>query len=282
MRTARTIASLRAVTAAWRQGGERIALVPTMGNLHHGHLSLVELAKQHADRVIVSVFVNPTQFSPGEDYATYPRTLDNDRRRLGRVGAELLFTPTVEEIYPGGTESTTVVAVPGLSTILCGEFRPGHFDGVTSVVARLLGIALPDVAVFGQKDYQQLVIIRRMVADLHLPVEIIAGPTCRDADGVALSSRNQYLSAEDRARAPAIHAALQACAARLRQLPLDIDAAEAAGRAVLEAADMQPDYFTVRRGGDLGVPKADTSQLVVLTAVRLGRARLIDNVLVSA
>lgn len=193
--------SLRENLRGWRKFDESIALVPTMGNLHAGHLSLVELARQQADRVVVSIFVNPTQFGPGEDYAAYPRTLDNDRRLLTGAKVDILFAPSADEIYPDGDSGSTVVAVPGLSTILCGKYRPGHFDGVASVVTRLFNIVRPNCAVFGQKDYQQLLIIRRLQADLHLPIQIVAGSTTREADGLALSSRNEYLTAGDRPRA---------------------------------------------------------------------------------
>ncbi len=281
MKTVRSIRSLREALREWRGDGERVALVPTMGNLHAGHLSLVELAGQHAERVVVSIFVNPTQFGPREDFQAYPRTPDTDRRRLTRTRADLLFMPSVEEMYPRGQQAFTSVSVPALSTILCGEFRPGHFDGVTSVVARLLNIVQPSVAVFGQKDYQQLVIIRRMVEDLHWPVEVLAAPTQRDADGLALSSRNQYLEPAQRGQAPALHRALTRCRERLLAGERDYAALEADALAELRRAGFRPDYFTVRDATDLALPTAPTRRLVALTAARLGAARLIDNVLVD-
>ena len=266
---------------AWKHDGEAVAIVPTLGNLHEGHISLVELARKQADRVVVSVFVNPTQFGPGEDYQAYPRTLDHDRRRLIRAGADLLFAPSVEVVYPRGEDSATVVSVPGLSDILCGGFRPGHFDGVTSVVSRLFNIVQPDFAIFGQKDYQQLTIIRRMQADLHFPVEIIAGPTLREADGLALSSRNQYLSDAERGIAPNLYRAVSECGDRLRAGARDYAALEAHGMATLVAAGFRPDYFAVRNADDLSPAQAMDRRLVVLVAAHLGRARLIDNQLVE-
>lgn len=281
MKTVRTIASLRENLASWRGFNESVALVPTMGNLHAGHLSLVNLARTMADRVVVSIFVNPTQFGPGEDFAEYPRTLDKDRRQLTQANVDILFAPPVEEIYPDRERAGTVVSVPGLSDILCGQFRPGHFDGVASVVTRLFNIVQPDNAIFGQKDYQQLLVIRRLQADLHLPVKIVVAPTVREGDGLALSSRNQFLETAERARAPGLHAALARCADELRKGAKDFAGLEKQGMADLGAAGFRPDYFTVRHATDLGLPTAATRQLVVLAAGRLGRARLIDNLLVD-
>lgn len=282
MKTVRDIKTLRGITQGWRQDGDSIALVPTMGSLHPGHLSLVRLAHEYAERVIVSVFVNPTQFGPKEDYKNYPRSLDNDRRRLSRADVDLLFAPGIEEIYPFGEEAMTRVSVPDLSKLLCGNSRPGHFDGVTSVVSRLFNIIQPDVAVFGQKDYQQLVIIRRMVADLHLPIKILAGQTQRQSDGLALSSRNRYLSEAERTIAPQLHGALCACRDQIMSGNRDFAALEAEARAQLEASGFEVDYFVVRKAGDLSSPDADSRHLVVLAAARLGQARLIDNILLEA
>jgi pantoate--beta-alanine ligase len=272
---------LRGIVRRWRDAGETIALVPTMGNLHEGHLSLVQLAAREAKRVVVSVFVNPAQFGPGEDYAAYPRTPDADLQRLGRAPADVLFTPGTEEMYSAGDARGTMVSVPGLSAILCGAFRPGHFDGVTSVVARLFNVVQPDVAVFGQKDYQQLVIIRRMQSDLHFPVRVVDAPTVREADGLAMSSRNQYLSPDERRLAPRIHAQLLACGQSLRQGRRDYPGLEAEGAAGLAAAGLKPDYFAIRAPDDLAEPGPGPRRLVILTAVRIGRARLIDNILVD-
>ena len=281
MQTIRKIPALRETLRAWRHAGETVAIVPTLGNLHEGHISLLDLVRKQADRVVVSVFVNPTQFGPGEDYQAYPRTLDHDRRRLMRAGADLLFAPAVDVMYPQGEDAATVVSVPGLSGILCGEFRPGHFDGVTSVVSRLFNIVQPDFAIFGQKDYQQLTIIRRMVAELHFPVEIIVGPTLREADGLALSSRNQYLSVAERGIAPNLYRAVGECAEQLRTGARDYAALEAHGIATLVAAGFRPDYFSIRNADDLGPAQPRDRRLVVLVAAHLGRARLIDNQLVE-
>ncbi len=281
MKTVRTIASLRENLRGWRGFDETVALVPTMGNLHAGHLSLVDAARTLADRVVVSIFVNPTQFGPGEDFAAYPRTLDKDRRQLTRASVDVLFAPPVEEIYPDAARPGTVVSVPGLSGILCGQFRPGHFDGVASVVTRLFNIVQPDSAVFGQKDYQQLLVIRRLQADLHLPVKIVAAPTAREPDGLALSSRNQYLDGAQRATAPGLHRALADCAGELHRGNRKFEALESRGMAGLVAAGFRPDYFAIRNAADLGAPTTASRNLVVLAAGHLGRARLIDNVLVD-
>ena len=209
MRIVETVADLRGCVAALRKRGERVGLVPTMGNLHQGHLSLIDTARRHgAAAVVVSSFVNPLQFGPREDYDAYPRTPEEDREALAGKGVALVFAPTVETMYPGGQAATTRVEVPGLSTILCGQFRPGHFVGVATVVTKLLNMAQPDLAVFGEKDYQQLVVIRRMADDLCLPVEIVGSPTVREGDGLAMSSRNRFLSAEERTRAPELYQAL--------------------------------------------------------------------------
>ncbi|MEX2496591.1 MAG: pantoate--beta-alanine ligase [Woeseia sp.] len=281
MQVDKTADTLRERLAAWRRKGDHIALVPTMGNLHDGHLSLIELARNHAERVVVSVFVNPTQFGPGADFEAYPRTLGLDKRRLKRANADLLFTPDVGTMYPFGIENATTVSVPGLRDELCGPFRPGHFDGVTSVVSRLFGLVSPDVAVFGQKDYQQQLIIRRMVEDLHWPIEIITGPTVREADGLAFSSRNQYLSEEERRSAPAIYEVLQQIARELQSGKRNHAELERHGTATLSSRGLKPDYLAVRRAENLEPPDRDTDKLVVLTAAWLGKARLIDNVLVD-
>lgn len=281
MKTIRTIASLRENLHTWREFDESVALVPTMGNLHAGHLSLVEIAHTLADRVVVSIFVNPTQFGPGEDFAAYPRTLDSDRRQLTRAKVDILFAPSVAEMYPLGEEGATVVSVPGLSRILCGEFRPGHFDGVASVVTRLFNIVQPGTAVFGQKDYQQVAIIRRLQADLSLPIKIVVAPTARESDGLALSSRNQYLDADGRACAPGLRRALAACAARLRAGERAFATLEKRGLAELVTAGFRPDYFAIRNAADLSPATATSRNLVVLAAGRVGRARLIDNALVD-
>jgi len=277
METVTTIAAVREHVRRWHREGLRVAFVPTMGNLHAGHVSLIETARRHGDRFVASIFVNPMQFGPNEDFAHYPRTPGEDARMLAEAGCDLMFMPDVGEIYPNGSERATRVEVPGLSSILCGEFRPGHFEGVATVVAKLFHIVEPDIAVFGEKDFQQLTIIRRMVADLCLATTIIAAPTVRERDGLAMSSRNQYLTDAERRQAPLIHQALRAAIARLRAGEKDFGAIESAGAETLEKAGFRPDYFAVRRAEDLGSPDDDTRHFVVLTAARLGRARLIDN-----
>lgn len=276
-----TIAAVRDHVRRWRSEGRRIAFVPTMGNLHPGHVSLIEAARKYGDRFVSSIFVNPMQFGPNEDFAHYPRTPTQDERMLADAGCSLMFMPDVIEVYPNGSERATRIEVPGLSRILDGEFRPGHFEGVTTVVAKLFHIVEPDVAVFGEKDFQQLTIIRRMVADLCMPVEVIAAPTVRDSDGLAMSSRNQYLTPEERQVAPRIYQTLLAAAKQLRAGETDFAGIERGGIQALEGAGMRPDYFAVRQAQDLSAPGADTSHLVVLTAARLGKARLIDNVQVK-
>jgi pantoate--beta-alanine ligase len=252
-----------------------------MGNLHAGHVSLIDAARQHGDRFVASIFVNPMQFGPNEDFAHYPRTPTQDERMLAGAGCDLMFMPDVAEIYPHGSDSATRVEVPGLSRVLCGEFRPGHFEGVTTIVATLFNIVQPDVAVFGEKDFQQLTVIRRMAADLCIPVQIIGAPTVRDADGLAMSSRNQYLTPEERRIAPRIYEILTGVAQRLQSGDNGFAAMERAGCQALEAAGLKPDYFAIRQAVDLAAAQPDASHLVVLTAARLGKARLIDNVQVK-
>lgn len=281
MLVAKTKKEVRDRVRAWRQKGDHIALVPTMGNLHDGHLSLIDLAREHAERVVVSVFVNPTQFEPGGDFEKYPRTLAIDKRKLTRAKADLLFVPDIEMMYPFGTADATVVSVPKLRDDLCGAFRPGHFDGVTSVVSRLFGLVLPDVAVFGQKDYQQQLVIRRMVEDLHWPVSIVSGETIRETDGLAYSSRNQYLTGEERKVAPLLYEVLQKLGRDLQAGRREFAALETEAMAALEGRGFSPDYVAIRRAVNLETPDRDTDRLVVLAAVRLGRARLIDNLIVD-
>ena len=265
----------------WRQHGDHIAIVPTMGNLHVGHASLVELAREHAERVVVTVFVNPRQFGESEDFEEYPRTLERDTLRLRKVGADVLFVPDVDTVYPFGVDNATTVTVPGLSENFCGSFRPGHFEGVTSVVARLFALVQPEVAVFGQKDYQQQIVIRRMADDLNLPVNILVAPTIRDDDGLALSSRNQYLTDEEKTVAPELYRSLTRVGEQLQAGQRNFDELEQEAIAVLEAAGFEPDYFAIRRALDLSTPDRDCDELVVLVAAHLGKARLIDNIVVS-
>jgi len=281
MDTVTTIGAVRERVRAWHRAGARVVFVPTMGNLHAGHVSLIEAARRHGERFVASIFVNPMQFGPNEDFAHYPRTPREDERMLADAGCDLMFTPDVAEIYPNGSERATRVEVPGLSRILEGEFRPGHMEGVSTVVAKLFHIVEPDVAIFGEKDYQQLTVIRRMVAELCMGVEIVGAPTLRDGDGLALSSRNQYLTAAERRQAPVIFKTLEAAAGRVRAGDGGFAAIERDGLGALESAGLRPDYFAVRRAADLGTPDPMTRELVVLAAARLGKARLIDNVQVT-
>ena len=251
-----------------------------MGNLHDGHLSLVSLARKHAERVVVSVFVNPTQFGEGEDFADYPRSLERDKLLLKRLQTDLLFNPDVETMYPFGIDSATSVTVPVLTDELCGSFRPGHFDGVTSVVSRLFSLVQPDVAVFGQKDYQQQLVIRHLAEDLSLPIEIVCGPTQREEDGLALSSRNQYLSDEERAIAPNLFAILNGISKDLESGKRNYDELEENAVAELQRLGFEPEYVSIRRAENLAMPDRDNDELVILAAVRLGKARLIDNIIV--
>ncbi|BAZ94944.1 pantothenate synthetase [Thiohalobacter thiocyanaticus] len=277
MKTVNTVEALREQIRAWRGTGARIGFVPTMGNLHAGHLSLVEQARRDADRVVVSVFVNPMQFGPGEDYDSYPRTLDADRARLEAAGADLLFAPPVEEVYPVPLAEMTRVEVPEVGSILCGRFRPGFFAGVATVVTKLFNMVQPDLAVFGEKDYQQLIVIRRLVRDLSLPIRIEGAATLREPDGLAMSSRNAYLTPAEREVAPQLHHVLEGLIAALGAGDRDFPALEQQGMQQLELAGFRPDYVSIRRAVDLSVPDREEAELVVLAAAWLGRARLIDN-----
>jgi len=267
--------------AEWRRHDDHIALVPTMGNLHAGHLSLVEHAREHAERVVVSIFVNPTQFGEDEDFEAYPRTLERDTRRLKTSAADLIFAPSVETMYPFGLKDATTVSVPGITENFCGAIRPGHFDGVTSVVARLFALVQPDSAVFGQKDYQQQLVIRHMSQDLNLPVSIITGETVREEDGLAMSSRNQYLTDDERANAPVLFQVLSSVAKELQNGRRNYEELEAESTAKLGDAGFDVDYFSIRRAQNLEIPDRDCDELVVLVAAHLGSARLIDNTVVT-
>ena len=272
----RELEGLRAQVGDWKRAGLRVGFVPTMGNLHAGHHSLVALARRHADRVVASVFVNPTQFGPHEDFSRYPRTPGQDAEGLQAAGCDALWLPSVETMYPYGPERCVRMHVPGVTDTLEGAHRPGHFDGVATVVARLFNQVQADVAAFGRKDYQQLAVIRTMVRDLAFPLELLAGDTLREADGLAMSSRNQYLSAEERATAPVIHRVLLAMRDAIRagtpraQVEGEADAA-------LRAAGFEPDYAVVR-APDFSLPgDGEAGPRVALVAARLGRTRLIDN-----
>ena len=281
MKLVHSKAELAEQIAEWRHNGEHVALVPTMGSLHAGHLSLVELAKEHAERVVVSIFVNPTQFGEGEDFDKYPRSLELDQRRLKTTPADLIFAPDDATVYPFGIEGATRIVVPGLTKEFCGAARPGHFDGVTTVVGRLFVLVQPDVAVFGQKDYQQQLVIRRMVEDLSLPVTIITGETVRDDDGLAMSSRNAYLSDDERARAASIYETLGFVGGELQNGRRNFEDLEAQAVERLADRGFDVDYFAIRRAQNLAVPDRDCDELVVLVAARLGSTRLIDNIVVT-
>lgn len=281
MQTVQDAAGLRAAIRGWRGKGESVGFVPTMGNLHAGHQSLIRLARARADRVVASVFVNPTQFGPNEDFERYPRTLVQDQAALADEDCDLLFAPDVATIYPYGAEYSVSLRVPQITEVLEGAHRPGHFDGVATVVCKLFNLVQPDLAVFGQKDFQQLKVIERMVRDLSLPVKVIAAPTLRAEDGLALSSRNQYLSAVERARAPLIHDTLL----KMRDL-LDQGhpwrALEPVAQARLVRAGFVPDYAVIRRAEDLAEPaEGQRDGLIALIAARLGETRLIDNLLID-
>ena len=277
MRLVTRIADLRSIVREWRMAGESIAFVPTMGNLHAGHASLIGAAHLHGRRVVASVFVNPLQFGPNEDYHAYPRTPEEDAALLEGQGVDVLFLPTVEEMYPRGSLGSTIVDVPDLSGILCGAYRPGHFQGVATVVVKLLNLVQPDVGIFGEKDYQQLTIIRRSVEDLCLPVRIVGAPTVRAEDGLALSSRNRYLNPAERAIAPTVYRALDRARRRLEGGDADVAGIQQEGLDTLRTAGFRPDYFEVRMAGTLALPQGQDVDVVVLAAARLGRARLIDN-----
>lgn len=280
MESVTTAAELRERVAAWRRDGARVAFVPTMGNLHAGHYSLVSIAREKADRIVASVFVNPTQFGPSEDFASYPRTLETDRAGLEAHGCDLLFAPGVADVYPFGTDAGVRVDVPVVSATLEGALRPGHFSGVATVVTKLFNLVQPDTAIFGQKDYQQLLVIRRLVRDLGLPIEIVAAPTMREANGLAMSSRNQYLSADERQRAGIIHKTLLRMCAAARAGEQQFASIQNDARRALEAEGLAVDYAVLRQAEDLAEPAPQQRHgLIALIAAKLGRARLIDNLL---
>jgi pantoate--beta-alanine ligase len=273
--TVRTVRDLRARVAAWRAGGETVALVPTMGAIHDGHLSLVKRAKAHCGRVVTSLFVNPLQFGPREDFHAYPRDEARDTGLLAAAGSDLLYAPDATEMYPPGF--STKVHVSDLTEDLCGASRPNHFDGVATVVAKLLLQCAPDTAIFGEKDYQQLLVIKRFVRDLNIPVEILGAPIVREVDGLALSSRNAYLSPEERAIAPVLHQTVRQVATDLAQGRGADDASEAA-RFRLEAMGLRVDYVAVRDPDTLKPLHGPVKTARVLAAIHLGKTRLLDNV----
>ncbi len=270
------MAPLRQAIATKKHSGHRIVFVPTMGNLHAGHVRLVEEARNHGDFVVCSIFVNPLQFGPTEDLDAYPRTLAADIEKLEAAHCDLLFTPSVAEIYPQGLAAQTIVSVPGISRRHCGNSRPGHFDGVATVVNKLFNMVQPDVALFGLKDYQQLQVIRHMVADLCMPIELVGVPTQRESSGLALSSRNGYLSTEEKARAPVLYQCLQEAGEALKNRA-DSGSVEAAATRRLAEAGFVPDYFSVCHADTLEPAQAQDRRLVILAAAWLGKTRLIDN-----
>ncbi len=282
MLEAETRQELHKYCRSWRRNGQRIALVPTMGNLHAGHLALVKAARGLADRVISSIYVNPTQFGKGEDIERYPRTLEADRLALAQAGCDLLFVPDIETIYPFGLENAVMIgAAPDLSSTLEGQFRPGHFDGVVTVVARLFNLVSPDVAVFGEKDYQQLLIIQRMVDDLAYRIRIHAVPTVREHSGLALSSRNSYLDKSQLETAQYLQAVLRDTATRAGEAGVELSVLEAQAAIQLREHQLAVEYVSIRRAQDLATPNDNDQDLRILAAVRCGKTRLIDNLKIN-
>ena len=277
MLVARTTHALRTALADGRGAG-RVGLVPTMGNLHAGHLALAAIAATECHATVASIFVNPLQFGAGEDFENYPRTFDDDAAQLEAQGIDILFAPTVEEVYPDGRDDTVVVTVPGLSRVLCGASRPGHFDGVATVVTKLLNMVGPDRAYFGEKDWQQFVLIQTMARGLDMPVDIVGVPTVRAPDGLALSSRNQYLTNAERKVAPVLHRTLMEIREAVAGGGRDFAALEERGRGRLAGSGFDVDYVSIRDARTLCEPGDEGSPLRILAAARLGRARLIDNV----
>lgn len=276
-----TLSSVAKLREALRSMAGRVALVPTMGNLHRGHMALVEHARKRADHVVVSIFVNPLQFDRQADLRAYPRTPEQDAQLLETADVDLLFLPEVETIYPRSLKEQTRVEVPGLSEMLEGASRPGHFVGVATIVCKLFNMVQPELALFGRKDYQQLLVIRRMVEDLALPIEVEGLPTVREADGLAMSSRNSYLSDIERQRAPALYRALQRTAGALLRGRKDYSLLEQEAIASVDQAGLRSDYLVIRRADDLAEPQSGDRSLVILAAAFLGSARLIDNLEVN-
>lgn len=273
-----TVTELQTQLAQWRRAQQTIAFVPTMGNLHAGHLSLVEKAQTLADHVIVSIFVNPLQFGENEDYAVYPRTLTADCEQLATTKTELVFTPTITAIYPEGMRVSTQIEVPTLTNILCGISRPGHFIGVATVVNKLFNLVQPTIALFGEKDYQQLQVIKKMVTDLYMPIEIIGVPTMREVDGLAMSSRNGYLTPAQRTIAPHLFQILNQVRSQIEAGAQDFVALENRAFSTLKDEGFRPDYVAIRHAHTLTYPTPKANELVILAAAYLGQTRLIDNV----
>jgi len=276
MRILKSLAELR----RWRQQQSEVALVPTMGNLHDGHLQLVKTALERCDNVVVSIFVNPMQFGANEDLDSYPRTLEADCQALDALGVSAVFTPQVNDVYPRGLDKQTRIEVPGISDILCGASRPGHFTGVATIVCKLFNMVQPQLAVFGEKDYQQLQVIRLMVQDLSLPVEVLGTATQRETSGLAMSSRNGYLSTEQKQQAAALYKTLEETKAKL-SVNTDFGELEAAAKEKLTQAGFVPDYFSIRNAADLQEATPEDHEWVVLAAAFMGKTRLIDNLRVT-
>lgn len=280
MNTVHTIKELRSIVAQQRKKGQRIVFVPTMGNLHEGHIALVTEGLSHGDFVITSIFVNPMQFGANEDLDSYPRTLEQDQKKLSQAGNHLVFAPTAKEIYPQGMENQSKVLVPDITALHCGASRPGHFTGVSTVVTMLFNMVQPDVAVFGQKDFQQLAVIRKMVKDLFMPIEIIGVPTARDGDGLAKSSRNGYLSAEERLIAPSLNNILSLIANKIKAGEKNFRRLTEEAETLLRNSQFEPDYFNIVDSETLELAEATTQSVTILAAAYLGGTRLIDNVTV--
>ncbi|WP_372859849.1 pantoate--beta-alanine ligase [Pseudoalteromonas sp.] len=281
MQSITEIKSLRSQIRAWRQAGLSVAFVPTMGNLHRGHFSLVEKAKTLADKVVVSIFVNPMQFGANEDLDSYPRTLDADKQGLADLETDILFIPSVETIYPNGLGTQSFVDVPGISMGYCGGSRPGHFKGVATIVTKLFNLVQPDYACFGEKDFQQLQVVKTMATDLSIPVEIIGVPTMREVSGLAMSSRNGYLSADEKHTAPALFNTLKHCAQQLKSGNKDFATLENEAKSALENAGLKPDYFSIAQRDTLKAATLEDTRFVILAAAFLGSVRLIDNLQVE-
>lgn len=273
------IKEVRERLAAVRQEGKTIALVPTMGNLHDGHLSLVMQAQERADYIVVTIFVNPTQFVEGEDFDSYPRTLDSDLNQLKNRGVDLVFIPDNDEIYPKGKDAFAEVTVPELDSIYCGEYRPGHFKGVATIVTKLFNIVQPDIAIFGRKDYQQLLVIRSLVKSLNLPIEIVSAAIMREEDGLAMSSRNQYLSEKERKTAVLLYEKLKKVVEKVEKGSKNYDKLEKEAVSDLKNAGFRPEYLKICDSKSLLAPKE--GELVIIAAAWLGKTRLIDNVAVQ-
>ncbi len=282
MQVFKQVTDLRQQINSWKKAGFKIGFVPTMGNLHAGHLSLVEIAKQHCDKVVVSIFVNPKQFGPNEDFDSYPRTFESDQAKLADPEVDAVFYPSVEEVYPKGLNQTIVQVPTELTGLLEGATRPGHFDGVTTVVSKLFNLVQPDMTVFGQKDYQQVAVIKAMVTDLSIPIEIVTAPIARDSDGLALSSRNQYLNVEQRSIAPKLFTVLQDIEAAIQSGNRHYSAlTEAATQRLLAEGFDQVDYIRICQAHTL-LPAGDKDHsLVILAVARLGETRLLDNILLD-